>query len=191
MTLQKVVDCNVSRLDIVKSKDKQYIREGLKSLELQTDWITLGKYPLPSTKFVKNTDTSMSLTIPLDEKSSLYEFFNTLDTFVESKNLIPNKSLNKFIKRKDDNIFLKMKLYITTHIFLDKNTQPEINHSIQDFYKYFKEYDEIRIIFSIGKLYEINQEYGFTPYAMRIQIKQSSINEIQFMQSDTENSNDT
>ena len=120
MTLQKVVDCDISRLNIVKAKDNQYIREGLKSLELQTDWLLLGKYPLPSTKFVKNTDTSMSLTVPLDEKSSLYEFFNTLDNFVESKNLIQNKSLNKFIKRKDGKIFLKMKLYLTTHVFLYK-----------------------------------------------------------------------
>ena len=85
MTLQKVVDCNVSRLDIVKSKDKQYIREGLKSLELQTDWLLLGKYPLPSAKFVKNTDTSMSLTVPLDEKSSLYDFLIPLITLLKVK----------------------------------------------------------------------------------------------------------
>ena len=191
MTLQKVVDCDISRLNIVKAKDNQYIREGLKSLELQTDWLSLGKYPLPSTKFVKNTDTSMSLTVPLDEKSSLYDFFNTLDNFVESKNLIQNKSLNKFIKRKDCKIFLKMKLYLTTHVFLDKKNNPEINNSIQDFYKYFKEHSEIRIIFSIGKLYEINQEYGFTPYALRIQIKNSPIIETQFVQSDSEKSNAT
>ena len=54
----------------------------------------------------------------------------------------------------------------------------------------FKEHSEIRIIFSIGKLYEINQEYGFTPYALRIQIKNSPMIEKPFV-NDSENSNDT
>ena len=78
MTLQKVVDCDVSRLNIVKSKDNQYIREGLKSLELQTAWIKLGKFPLPNKKFVKELDTSITLTIPIEKDDELYTFFEKI-----------------------------------------------------------------------------------------------------------------
>ena len=48
MTLQTVSDLQAnSRLSIVKSHDNTYKRDGLKSLEAQSKWITRSKYPLP------------------------------------------------------------------------------------------------------------------------------------------------
>ena len=191
MTLQKVVDCNVSRLNIVKSKENQYIREGLKSLELQTAWIKLGKFPLPNKKFVKELDTSITLSIPIEKGDELYTFFDKLDNFVSSQELCPNKKQNKFIKQRDDRIFIKIKLYLTTHVFIAGNNEPIFKKSIMDYYNYFQEGTETRIIFSLGKMYEINNEYGFPIYGLRIQIKNSPIIETPFVQSDTEKSDDT
>ena len=191
MTLQKVVDCDVSRLNIVKSKEHQYIREDLKSLELQTAWIKLGKFPLPNKKFVKELDTSITLTIPIEKDDELYTFFDKLDNFVSSKELCPNKKQNKFIKQRDDRIFIKIKLYLTTHVFIAGNNEPIFKKSIMDYYNYFQEGTETRIIFSLGKMYEINNEYGFPIYGLRIQIKNSPIIETPFVQSDTEKSDDT
>ena len=191
MTLQKVVDCDVSRLNIVKSKENQYIREGLKSLELQTAWIKLGKFPLPNKKFVKELDTSITLTIPIEKDDELYTFFEKLDNFVSSQELCTNKKQNKFIKQRDDRIFIKIKLYLTTHVFIAGNNEPIFKKSIMDYYNYFQEGTETRIIFSLGKMYEINNEYGFPIYGLRIQIKNSPIIETPFVQSDTEKSNET
>ena len=190
MTLQKVVDCDVSRLNIVKSKENQYIREGLKSLELQTAWIKLGKFPLPNKKFVKELDTSITLTIPIEKDDELYTFFEKLDNFVSSQELCPNKKQNKFIKQRDDRIFIKIKLYLTTHVFIAGNNEPIFKKSIMDYYNYFQDGTETRVIFSLGKMYEINNEYGFPIYGLRIQIKNNPIIETPFVQSDTEKSNE-
>ena len=49
-SLKRVCDFNVDNLSIVKSKDNKYMREGLPNLELQTAWIELDKYFVPSEK---------------------------------------------------------------------------------------------------------------------------------------------
>ena len=43
MPVKRILDTDVGSLSIVKAKDNQYIREGSKSLELQTAWLKLGK----------------------------------------------------------------------------------------------------------------------------------------------------
>ena len=111
MTLQSISDMEASsRLSIVKNHDNTYIRDGLKSLELQSKWITLSKYPLPNKKYVKELDSSITLSVPIDEQNELYAFFKHLDEFVESQNLCPNKKQNKFIKMKNEQYFLKNKI---------------------------------------------------------------------------------
>ena len=98
MPLQSISDMKASsRLSIVKNHDNMYIRDGLNSLELQSKWITLSKYPLSNKKYVKELDTSVTLSVPLVENGELYAFFKYLDEFVESKNLCPNKKHTKFI----------------------------------------------------------------------------------------------
>jgi hypothetical protein len=163
-----------SRLNIVKNHDNTYIRDDLKSLELQSKWITLSKYPLPNKKYVKELDSSITLSVPLVENDELYAFFKHLDEFVESQNLCPNKKQNKFIKTEERAIFLKVKLYITTNIFIHGDTKPKPKVSIMDFYNYLKEGTEMRFVFSIGKMYEINGEYGFPIYAHKNTTKRAT-----------------
>ena len=129
MPLQSISDLkNTSRLSIVKNHDNTYIRDGLKSLELQSKWITLSKYPLPNKKYVKELDSSITLSVPIDEQNELYAFLKYLDEFVETQNLCPNKKQNKFIKMKNESYFLKVELYITTNVFIhgDNNPKPKI-----------------------------------------------------------------
>ena len=181
MPLQSISDMKASsRLNIVKNHDNTYIRDGLKSLELQSKWITLSKYPLPNKKYVKELDSSITLSVPLVENDELYAFFKHLDEFVESQNLCPNKKQNKFIKQKNEQTFLKIKLYITTNVFIHGDNNPKNKVSIMDFYDYLKEGTEMRFVFSIGKMYEINNEYGFPIYAQRLQLKEPPRNTITF-----------
>ena len=49
-----------------------------------------------------------------------------------------------------------------------------------DFYDYLKENTEMRFVFSIGKMYEINGEYGFPIYAQRLHLKEPPKNTITF-----------
>ena len=75
MPAKRINDTDVGNFNIVKAKDNQYIREGSKSLELQTAWLKLNKFPLPNKKFVKELDTSITLTIPIEKDDELYTFF--------------------------------------------------------------------------------------------------------------------
>ena len=130
---------------------------------------------------MKELDTSITLSVPLDENDELYAFFKYLDEFVESLNLYPNKKHNKFIKQKNGDKFLKIELYIVSNIFIHGDPNPKHKESIMDFYNYEKEKTETRWIFNYGNMYEITGEYGFPIYAYRIQLKEPPRNTITFV----------
>ena len=133
---------------------------------------------------MKELDSSITLSVPLVENDELYALFKHLDEFVERQNLYPNKKHNKFIKQKNNEHFLKVKLYIVSNIFIQGDTKPIDKESIMDFYNYSKEGTEMRFIFSIGKMYEINGEYGIPIYAYRLQLKEPPRNTITFVDED-------
>ena len=88
------------------------------------------------------------------------------------------------IKQKNEEYVLKVKLYIVSNIFIQGDPKPMPKESIIDFYKYLKEGTVMRFIFNIGKMYEINGEYGFPIYAYRIQLKEPPKNTIAFIEED-------
>ena len=56
-------------------------------------------------KYVKELDSSITLSVPLVENDELYAFLKDLDEFAESQKLCPNKKQNKFIKMKNETYF--------------------------------------------------------------------------------------
>ena len=72
----------------------------MKSLEVQSRCLTLSEYPLPHKKYVRELDSSITLSVALDENDELYAFLKYLDEFVASKNLCPNKT-NVLNRKKD------------------------------------------------------------------------------------------
>ena len=48
--LYKISEFDLETLSISSSKDATYVQSNKQPFELQVDWITLGKYPLPSKK---------------------------------------------------------------------------------------------------------------------------------------------
>ena len=60
---------------------------------------------------MKELDSSITLSDPIDEQDELFAFFKHLDEFVESQNLCPNKKQNKFIKQKNEQTFFKKDMY--------------------------------------------------------------------------------
>ena len=76
MVLTKVSDINVSNFSITKVNDNMYIRNGDEPVEIQSEWITLVKFPLPNLKFVKDIVASVPLSIPVDKDDNLYKFFS-------------------------------------------------------------------------------------------------------------------
>ena len=48
--LYKLSDFDVDTLNVSNNKDATYLQSNKLPFELQTDWVTLGQYPLPSKK---------------------------------------------------------------------------------------------------------------------------------------------
>ena len=104
MTLQSISDLKASsRLSIVKNHENTYIRDSLKSLEVQSKWITRSKYPLRNKKYVKELDTSITLSVPIDEKDELYSFVENMSLFIywSKKCPVENMSVEKMSRRKN------------------------------------------------------------------------------------------
>ena len=53
-----------------------------------------------------------------------------------------------------------------------------------DLYNYLKEGTDMRFMFNIGKMYQINGEYGFPSYAYRLQLKEPPKNTLTFIEED-------
>ena len=83
---------------------------------------------------MKELDSSITLSVPLVENDELYVFFKYLDEFVERKNLCPNKKHNKFIKQKNDQYFLNVKLYLVTNTCIHSDPKHVQKESILDFH---------------------------------------------------------
>ena len=145
-----------------------YIRNGDEPVEIQYEWITLVKFPLPNLKFVKDIVASIPLSIPVDKDDNLYKFFKALSNFLSNSH--GNQKLHEYIQTKEDKLFLKVKLYKTTKIFIIGNTTPvEIKH-MTDFYDHLTAGTRLRLIFTLGKQWKMAGEYGFPPIVSRIQI---------------------
>jgi len=168
MVLTKVSDINVSNFSITKVNDNMYIRDGNEPVEIQSEWITLDKFPLPNLKFVKDIVASLPLSIPVDKDDNLYKFFKELSNFLTNSH--GNQKLHEYIQTKDDKLFLKVKLYKTTKIFITGNTTPVEIKQMADFYDYLTEGTRLRLIFTLGKQWKMAGEYGFSPVVSRIQI---------------------
>ena len=76
MLVLKIADVDPSKeLSVKKVQDSKYLQFGSAKAVLQTPWITLDKYCLPSKQYVKETDSSITLTVPFDYDSEMYSFF--------------------------------------------------------------------------------------------------------------------
>ena len=99
MALQKLSDGSGIVLSIGSGKtDKKYINNHGKKAELQTLWLFTDKHSLPNTKYVKADDTRLSLTVPINQDDSTFEFFTRLDSLIEET--VTDSAVHKFIIKK-------------------------------------------------------------------------------------------
>jgi hypothetical protein len=172
MPVVKLEDVDFTKkLSVKKSKDACLLQLGLDKPLIQTPWIRLSKYCLPSKKFVKDTDECISLTIPVEEGDVLHTFFHSIDTYLASKQLVPNRFLHKLVAERDDNHYVKFKLYLHTAVKLGcVNTEME---RIHDIYGSLQEGSEVRLIFSFTKLWQLNGSYGFSNRVEKLHVRET------------------
>ena len=168
MVLQNIGSVDVKNVSVAKSKDNNYIQIGLNPAELQSEWLVLGKYPLPSEKYIADDTKSINLKIPIERESETFLFFDMLDNYLFSKHLMKGKTLHKFVKMEEgDKFYLKVKLYNDTGVFIEKEKQ-EI-HNLNDFRKYLTEGTKVRLVIGFTKQWIMGSQYGFSISVKRLQ----------------------
>ena len=78
------------------------------------------------------------------------------------------------LKKKEDNCYLKLKLYMTTKVYYGKDPIPEPVNYITDFYKHLKEGVRARFIFGFSKMWTMGNDHWFCIVVNRLQIDEDS-----------------
>ena len=168
--LYKISDFEIETITISNSKDATYLQSNKEPFELQTDWITLGQYPLPGKKFITEDSKSLNLTIPTSKKDDNYIVLSAVDSNLSKLKTLRNKNYHSLIAEKELKYYLKFKLYTNTGLF-DKDKNRISITSLFDFYKYLKEDTSMKIVFGFSKMWTMGNEYGFSMGVKRILLK--------------------
>ena len=166
--LYKISEFEIEKLNISNSKDAAYLQSDKQPFELQTEWTTLGKYPLPSKKFISDDAKSLNLTAPTNTHDNNYMVLSAIDTNLSNLKILANKKYHPLVAVKDGaNYFLKFKLYLNTGLFDREKNRISIT-SLSYFYRYLREGTTIKIIFSFSKMWSMGKDYGFSMSVRRI-----------------------
>lgn len=170
--LYRMSEFEIDKLSLSKSKaDATYLQADKQPFEVQTGWLTLGKYPLPSKKFIESDTKWINVTIPIRKNDDHYLFFSAIDENLSKLKILSNKKYHYLVYQKEYNeYFLKFKLYLNTGLFDKEKNRISIT-SLTDFHRYLSEGKSIKIVFGFSKLWAMGQEYGFSLSVKRILLK--------------------
>jgi hypothetical protein len=168
--LYKISDFEIENMNISNSKDATYLQVDKQPFEIQTEWITLGKYPLPSKKFISDDSKSLNLTTPTNTNDNNFMVLSAIDTNLSKLKILPNKKYHPLVPTKEGEYYLKFKLYLNTGLFDKEKNRISIT-SLLDFYKYLKEGTTIKIVFSFSKMWRMSNNFGFSMSVKRILLK--------------------
>ena len=120
--LYKISEFDIETLSISSTKDATYVQSNKQPFELQVDWITLGKYPLPSKKFITDDAKSISLTVRITRNDENYTMLSAFDNIHSKLNIVQSKKYHPLVSEKEGAYYLKFKLYLNTLLFdMDKH----------------------------------------------------------------------
>ena len=77
--LHRISEFEINKMSISNYKDATYLHSDKQPFEIQTEWITLGQYPLPSKKYITDESKSLNLTAPTDKNDNNYIVLSAID----------------------------------------------------------------------------------------------------------------
>ena len=96
---------------------------------------------------------------------------SAIEQNISKLKILSNKKYHTLISEKDNEYYLKFKLYNNTALF-DKDKNKIDITSLLDFYKYLREGKTIKIVFGFSKLWSMGKEFGFSMSVKRILLKE-------------------
>ena len=182
--LHRISEFEISKMTISNYKDATYLQSDKKPFEIQTEWITLGQYPLPSKKYMTDESKSLNLTAPTNKNDNNYIVLSAIDENISKAKILSKKKYHALISEKNDELYLKFKLYLDSGLF-DKNKNRISITSLLDFYKYLKQGTTIKIVFAPSKMWKMSDSFGFSLNIRRIllkdEVKEEPQREISFL----------
>ena len=186
--LHRISEFEISKMSISNYKDASYLQSDKQPFEIQTEWITLGQYPLPSKKYITDESKSLNLTAPTNKDDNNFIVISAIDDNISKLKILSKKKYHTLVSSKDANYYLKFKLYLDTGLF-DKSKNRISITSLLDFYKYLKQGTTIKIVFAPSKMWKMSDSFGFSLNIRRIllkdEVKEEPQKELSFLE-DTE-----
>ena len=169
--LHRISEFEISKMSISNYKDATYLQSDKQPFEIQTEWITLGQYPLPSKKYITDETKSLNLTAQTNESDNNFIVLSAIDDNISKLKILSKKKYHTLVSIKDGpEYYLKFKLYLDSGLF-DKNTNRISITSLLDFYKYLKQGTTIKIVFAPSKMWKMSDSFGFSLKIRRILLK--------------------
>ena len=103
--LYKISEFEVEKLSISNYKNATYLQCDKQPFEIQTDWVTLGKYPLPSKKFITDDIKSVNLTVPIIKNDDNYMVLTAIDHNLSKAVVLPKRNIILLFLKKRTIIF--------------------------------------------------------------------------------------
>ena len=167
--LTRISEFEVEKMSISNFNNATYLQCNKQPFEIQTEWVTLGKYPLPSRKFITDDTKSINLTIPITKDDDTFIVLSSIDDNLSNAKISPTNNYHPIIHKKDNSYYLMFKIYLNTGLF-DKDKNRISITSLHEFHQYLREYTKVRLVFTFSKLWKMANEYGFSLSVRRIQL---------------------
>ena len=90
--LTRISEFEVEKMSISNFNNATYLQCNKQPVEIQTEWVTLGKYPLPSKKFITDDTKSINLTIPITKDDDTFIVLSSIDDNLSNAKISPKNN---------------------------------------------------------------------------------------------------
>ena len=101
--LHRISEFEINKMSISSYKDATYLQSDKQPFEIQTEWITLGQYPLPSKKYVTYDSKSLNLTAPTNKDDNNYIVLSAIDENISKAKIVSKRNTTLYYLRKTVN----------------------------------------------------------------------------------------
>ena len=129
-----VKDIQTQKLQILEIKKNKILSYDRDRIVAQTPFIEITKFGLPNKSYIKQSDDSIDLSLPIEDNSELYKFLTEVDKLLKEQQLY-NTDYNTIVRERDNQKYIRFKLKPdTTEIYMGKQRQDV--DDVLDFYNY-------------------------------------------------------
>ena len=90
--LHRISEFEIDKITISNYKDATYLQSDKRPFEIQTEWITLGQYPLPSKNYITDESKSLNLTVPTNKEDNNFIVVSAIDDSISKLKILSKRN---------------------------------------------------------------------------------------------------